>query len=428
MTAYRCSVLTLDRRGALRYWADAVLAAGPDGFITYCGPAKGFAARGARSVDRRGCVAIPGLVDAHCHLPQYPAVAADGLTLLPWLERHIFPLERSFKGPRTREAARRFFADMAASGTTSACVYTSIWKESTETCFEEADRSGLRIVMGKVMMDQGSYDRGFRGSPAARRERSLAESDELCRRWHRRDRGRLLYAFTPRFALSCSHELMRRASELASRHGAFVQTHLAENAEELRAVARAFPGAGSYTEVYRRAGLLGPRSIFAHAIWLSDAELRLLSEAGCSVAHCPTSNAFLGSGIMDLARVRRAGVTVALGTDVAAGPTLSVLEVMRQAVYLQRAAAAHRLFKGEAAGPAEAFRLATVGGARALGLEDRIGTLERGKEGDFVLFRRDSFEPAFCGTAEGETVLSRLVYRGGPAHETYVRGKRVWPL
>ncbi|MBI4345952.1 MAG: amidohydrolase family protein, partial [Elusimicrobia bacterium] len=156
--AHRAAILTLDSEDRLRYFADGILAVGGDGRIEYCGPAAGAKLRGAAVRAHRGALVIPGLVDAHCHLPQYPAVAADGLTLLPWLERHIFPLERAFRGPKARDLARSFFADMAASGTTAACVYTSIWKDSTEVCFEEADRAGLRIAMGKVMMDQGSYD------------------------------------------------------------------------------------------------------------------------------------------------------------------------------------------------------------------------------------------------------------------------------
>lgn len=427
--ATRCSILTLDSQGGTRYFPDGALAVGPDGHIEYCGPAAGARLKGAELRDRRGRLAIPGLVDAHCHLPQYPAVASDGLTLLPWLERHIFPLERGFRGHKVRSLARGFFADMAASGTTSACVYTSIWKDSTETCFEEAERSGLRIAMGKVMMDRGSYDRAFRGSPKDRRERSLAEADELCRRWNRRDHGRLLYAFTPRFALSCSMELMRRVSALAARHGALVQTHLAENREELAAVRRLFPGEGSYTGVYERAGLLGRRSVFAHAIWLSAPEVRALARSGCSVAHCPTSNAFLGSGVMDVGRLLAAGVPLALGSDVAAGPSLELFGVMRQAVYLQRVASAHRLFQGVGRiSPEQAFHIATVGGARALGLEDRIGTLERGKEADFVLLDRAAFEPACAPRGDGSAVLARLIYRGGPGcvRETYVRGRRVW--
>ncbi|MBI4424627.1 MAG: guanine deaminase [Elusimicrobia bacterium] len=429
ITAYRAAVLSFDREDRLRLWPDGALAVGPDGFLAYAGPASRARAKGWRWLDRRGCVALPGLIDAHCHLPQYPAVGADGLTLLPWLERHIFPLERAFRGPRARALARRFFSDLAASGTTTACVFTSVWRDSTELCFEEALRSGLRVAMGKVMMDRGSYDTAFRGGPARRLELSLRESDELCRRWHRRDGGRLLYAFTPRFAVSCSMELMRGAADLARRRGAYLQTHLAENREELRVVARAFRGSPDYTSVYERAGLLGSRTILAHGVWLSRAEARTLARRRCTVAHCPTSNAFLSSGVMDAARLRASGVNLALGSDVAAGPTLDLFEVMRQAVYLQRAARAHGLFEGEPeASPEKAFHMATVGGARALGLEDRIGTLEAGKEADFILVRRAAIDPPSAPEAGALALAGRLVYRGGPGcvRETFVRGRSVW--
>ncbi|TPW17749.1 MAG: Guanine deaminase, partial [Elusimicrobia bacterium] len=275
---YRAACLSFDRKGRLFHLPDAELRVDAQGRFERVAPWRGAGRGGMRTVDRRGLLAIPGLIDAHCHLSQYPAVAADGLQLLPWLKRHIFPLERAFRGAKARALARRFFADMASCGTTTACVYTTVWKDSAELCFQEAEASGLRVIMGKVMMDRGSYDTAFgRAHPGvSRRAVSLAESEALCERWHGRDRGRLSYAFTPRFALSCSMELMKGAARLAERHGAYIQTHLAENQDELMAVRAAFPGCRNYTDVYERAGLLGPRTILAHCIWLGAGEYRRL--------------------------------------------------------------------------------------------------------------------------------------------------------
>lgn len=429
---HRLSVLTFDKFGKLIYRPDAILGFGEDGRINEIRSLRGVARKGMSDVvDRRGLLAIPGLIDAHCHVSQYPAVAADGLELLPWLDRYVFPLETRFRGDYARETARFFFKELAAHGTTTAAIYTSIWPQSTDACFEEADKAGLRVIMGKVMMDRGSYNRWFGAMypDKNRTEVSLCESEELCAKWHGRAGGRLLYAFSPRFALSCSRELMSGAAQLAEKYGAYIQTHLAENVDEVKAIRKAFPKAKNYTEVYNSTGLLGPKSLLAHAIWLKDAEYKLLKKSGASVVHCPTSNAFLSSGIMNVARLRRDGVPMAIGSDVAAGPSLDLFEVMRQVVYSQRAVRAHKIYKEiPEPTPEKAFHMATRGGANALGLLDRIGTLEVGKEADFTVIDPKVYDARFHGTATSESVVARLVYRCSRAavRATFVAGRKVW--
>jgi guanine deaminase len=428
--SYRLSVLTF-QGSRLRYWRDGLLCFDAEGTLVYVGPYK----KGADGLPRpcqdwRGLLAIPGLIDAHCHLSQYPAVACDGLELLPWLQKHIFPLERSFQGPSVRVRAQKFFQDLASHGTTCACVYTTIWKDSTEICFKEAEASGLRVIMGKVMMDRHSYDQGFMAKhPGLKRSQvSLEESTELCRKWHGRGK-KIFYAFTPRFALSCSWDLMRKTAQLADRYGAYLQTHLAENRKEIQAVRRAFPGFSSYTEVYAKAGILGPRTVLAHAIWLSEREYKILERFRPAIAHCPTSNAFLASGIMDIGRLRRAQVPMALGSDVAAGPSLCLFSAMRQAVFGQRLAQAHRIFKQVANfGPEQAFYLATLGGAKALGLGDEIGSLEKGKQADFAVLDSSLYDPGFTALDTPSSVLSRMVYRADrcAVRATFVAGRPVW--
>lgn len=429
--SYRLSLLTLESAGKLLFIRDALLVVSSSGRILSVGPAPKRMPPGTK--DYRGCLAIPGMIDAHCHLSQYPAVAKDGLELLPWLSRHIFPLEREFRGAKARPWARHFFAELAAHGTTCAAVYTSIWKDSTRVCFEEALDSGLRVIMGKVMMDRGSYDTEFtRHNPRKnRRVTSLRESEELCKDWHGRGAGRILYAFTPRFALSCSPELLRGAALLAQRYGAYVQTHLAENRGEVLEARRMFPQIADYASVYARAGLLGPRTILAHSIWLSEREYRLLERHKPAVAYCPTSNAFLSSGIMNAARMRQGDVPVALGSDVAGGPTLDLFEVMRQAVYHQRLAQAHGLFAETPALSCEnAFYMATLGGARALKLSEKIGSLEAGKEADFVLLDPAAYQPWPRGRApvlNAAEALALLVYRASQKaiRAVFVAGRRV---
>ncbi len=428
-TRLRCGVLTLDRRGRLIYWTDAVVTL-DGGRVAECRPLRrgGKPPRGA--LDRRGLLAIPGLVDAHCHLPQYPAAAAEGGELLPWLKRHIFPLERRFRGEYARTLSRLFFTELAAHGTTAAAVYLSVYADSAEAAFEEGERSGLRLVMGKVMMDRRTYDTDFgRTHPReSRPHASLRESAELCARWHGAAEGRLRYAFTPRFALSCSEGLMGAAAAEAARRGAFVQTHLSESGAEVAAVKAAFPGSRSYAEVYDRAGLLGERTLLAHGVWLSDSERRLIVKRGAALVHCPTSNAFLASGIMDLPAAHAAGARLALGSDVAAGPSLDLFEVMRQAVFAQRLAGAHGLFKRPStAGPRTVFGLATLEGARALGLPAGAGTLTVGAPADLVLLDPAAYDP-FRPAPDAEAALARLVYRGSRAavRATFVAGRRVW--
>ncbi len=425
--AYRLSLLTVTTSGRLAHHPDGLLEVDGAGRIVYAGK---FRPGAGKAEDLRGLLAIPGLVDAHCHLSQYPAVASDGLELLPWLKCHIFPLERSFRGEKARLPARRFFRELAAHGTTTAAVYTSIWPDSTTVCFEEAERSGMRVIMGKVMMDRGSYDSGFSAHhPGEKRGAvSLTQSEALCRVWHGRADGRLQYAFTPRFALSCSPRLMEGVGRLAARYGAYIQTHLSENKREVADVEDAFDR--SYAEVYERAGLIGRRTILAHCIWLREAEFRILERRRPAVAHCPSSNAFLSSGVMDLGRLLKGKIPVALGSDVAGGPSLCLFTEMKQAIFAQRLAHASGLFEGPCPVTAEdAFSLATLDGARALGLEDRIGSLEAGKDADFVILDPADYEPEpGAPAASARDALSRMIYRAGRSsvRAAFVRGRKVF--
>ncbi|MDB6146799.1 MAG: Amidohydrolase, partial [Spartobacteria bacterium] len=278
----------------------------------------------------RGAVAIfPGLIDCHTHLPQYPAVARGNSELLPWLREHIFPVERDFTGPKARIQAPLFFRELARHGTTTAMVYTAIYEDSCEIGFESAKESGLRVIMGKMMMDIGSYGQL---QPKKVLSVSLVESERLCRKWHRAENGRLEYAFSPRFAVTCSEKMMRSAAELAGRFDAYLQTHLAENREEIEKVHHLFMGARDYTHVYEKCGLLTPKTMLGHCIHLSPREIEAIAVAQSNVAHCPTSNFFLGSGLMKLDQLLKAGIAVGLGSDVAAGPELNMWQVMRAAI------------------------------------------------------------------------------------------------
>ena len=385
-------------------------------------------AAGMRWIDHGKVAVIPGLIDCHTHVPQYPVVARGQSELLPWLRENIFPVEREFTGPKARSEAARFFHELARHGTTTAMVYSAIYEDTTDAAFEAARESKLRIILGKMMMDLGSYGTL---QPKKILSVSLLESERLCRKWHGAADGLLEYAFSPRFAVTCSEKLMRSAADLAAKLGAYIQTHLAENREELEKVHHLYMSARDYTDVYQKAGLLTKKTMLGHAIHLSSDEIDAIAAAGSSVAHCPTSNLFLGSGLMKLDQLRRAGVPVGLGSDVAAGPELNMWQVMRAAVDVQRA----RTFYDSAVPPlrvADAFHLATAGGAQALGKSNVIGTLDPGKEADVAVIDLAALSPygeheRLSGLSK-EDVLALCVYRGGPhaTVETFVRGRSVY--
>jgi guanine deaminase len=282
-----------------------------------------------------------------------------------------------------------------------------------------------------VMMDRVTYDRL---TPEQALEVSLRQSADLCERWHGRDDGRLSYAFTPRFAVACSAEMLKESATLAAHYGAHWQTHLAEDASEVAEVARLFPEARDYLDVYDRAGALGDRTILAHAVWLSERELGRLVDSGSRIAHCPASNLFLGAGLMPLGRYLDAGARVGLGSDVAGGPELSVFSVMRAGAYVEGALRA----LGDARpvlSPLDWLRLGTLDGARALGLERVTGSLEVGKEADLIAVDPSMSDPlpdADAGEAnlsdasdDPEELMSRLIFRAHPdmVRATWVRGR-----
>jgi guanine deaminase len=368
---------------------------------------------------------MPGMVDLHAHLPQLPnAGLGAGLDLLTWLERYIFPLEREFDEEAAEKLAPVAFRSFAAVGTTTAVVYGAVYEASLDACFRAAETHGIRAVIGKVMMDRLRYDPTVLDAEVL--ELSLRQSQNLIERWHGRDDGRLLYAVTPRFAVSCSAEMLRESAALAAATGAYWQTHLAEDRHEVEEVGELFPDAADYTDVYERAGGLGPKAILAHAIYLGEREIERLAATRSRVAHCPSSNLFLSSGAMPLARYLEAGISVGLGSDVAAGPDLSLFSVMRAGAYTQSGL---RTMLGEtrpSLATLDWLRMGSLEGARALGLEQRIGSLEPGKEADFICVDPRVTSPTAAGEmSDPSDLMSRLIYRGRPdmIRGAWVRGR-----
>ena len=340
----------------------------------------------AEFVDLGNKTILPGLIDTHVHLAQFAIMGAGAGELLTWLNTTTYPEEARFADAEyAAKISANFFDALVANGTTTAVIYSSVHEQATDIAFSAAQSKGIRAFIGKVMMD--------RNSPEAlleRTEDSIAASIRLFEKWDGVDGGRLRYIFTPRFAAACSMDLMKAAGKIALERGAFVQSHLSENKDEVEWVQKLFPDRPSYTAVYDFAGMLNERSIMAHCIHLSSKEVALLAKRRTNVAFCPLSNQTLRSGTMPYQILRDAGLNISLGTDVAGGPSLSMLKQMKCAIS-----------DANIKGP-EALYLATLGGARALGLSGRIGNFDPGKEADFIV-------------VDNECV-----------HEVYVRGKLVY--
>ena len=406
--------------------ADGLVEVDAGGRITNVGAWPGTDAP-ASAIDLRPMVVMPGLVDLHAHLPQLPnAGLGSGLDLLTWLDRYIFPLERSYDRSTAERQAPAAWRAFAAAGTTTVVAYAALWADSTDAAFAAAEAHGIRAVIGKVMMDRLTYDTEI--DPGEILQTSLLQSDELATRWHGRDEGRLSYAFTPRFAVSCSAEMLRESADLARHHGAYWQTHLSEDGGEIREVKRLFPHSHDYLNVYDQAGALGARTILAHAIHLSDTEVARLVESDSRVAHCPASNLFLSSGMMPLGAYRGAGMRIGLGSDVAAGPEVSIFSVMRAGAVTQRVLELSGTVDPVAAlRPLDWLRMGSLDGARVLGIDDRIGSLEVGKEADLIAVdpRLTTPLPGDEPSLGADDLASRLIFRPHPnmVRAAWVRGR-----
>jgi len=380
--AYRASLLYFHADPAFAEDAHSWIADGlllvADGRIQAAGDYAALAPTlpaGVAVTDYRGHIITPGFIDTHLHFPQTDMIASPAPGLLPWLDTYTFPTERQFGDPVHARAAAEFFLDeLLRNGTTTALVYCSVHKASANAFFEASAARKLRMAGGKVLMDRNCPD-------FLRDTADLRESEELIQRWHSdiSGEGRTMYAITPRFAPTSTEEQLAATGELARAYpDTFIQTHVSENQDECAWVGSLFPQRRSYLDVYEHYGLMRPRAMFGHCIWLDDTDFARLAATGSAIAHCPTSNLFLGSGLFDLARADGAGAMVTLGTDVGAGTSFSMLQTMNEAYKVAR-------LKGNYLPALRMFYLATQGAARSMGLEGTIGTLAPGAEADFIV-------------------------------------------
>lgn len=412
-TAYRARIISASGPSEVIDITDGLILVDDHGRITSCGLyTDGFK---GKVIDLSGHLIIPGLVDVHSHIPQLDCRGKHGATLMNWLDRYIFPAERAFADPKVAEdVATRFFKKLILNGTTTAGLYSTVHADATNRCFEIAKAAGVRCLIGKVMMDQHSPE-GLVESTYT----SLKESEGLCSKWHGAKGGRLSYVYTPRFAPTCSLTLLAEVARLAKASGAYIQSHIAETREENERVREIYSQFADYFSLFEETGCAGPRTILAHAIYLSEDEYNRMARTETKIAHCPTSNFFLKSGWMPVLRVEAAGIVYGLGTDVGAGTSMSVFTAMRHADYTQLETTM---------APTKAFYIATLGGARVLSLEKETGSLEPGKSADFCVVDVAGIEP-HCRLSDLDTneVLSLLMYRGSSAaiKAAYVAGEKL---
>jgi guanine deaminase len=324
--------------------------------------------------DHRGCLLTPGFIDTHVHCPQLDVIASHGSALLDWLETYTFPAEQRYADAGVAaEGATRFLDALLAHGTTAAVVFPTVHKVSADALFAAGQARGMRLVAGKVLMDRHAPPQLLDDVATAKRD-----CEALIERWH--GTGRNAYAVTVRFAVTSTPGQLAMAGELGRRHaGLYMQTHVAENADEVRWVAELFPDARSYLDVYHQHGLLHERAVLAHGIWLDAHDRALLRDTGAQIAFCPSSNLFLGSGLFDWQAAVDSGHRMSLATDVGGGTSLSMLRTLAEA-YKVQALRGHRLSAWTL------LHAATLGAAQGLGLDSEIGHLGTGALADLVVW------------------------------------------
>lgn len=359
----------------------------------------------------------PGFVDTHIHFPQCEVITSYGEQLLEWLETYTFPAEMQFGDADYAQKIAQFFLNqLLINGTTTAMVFGTVHPESVDAFFTEAQAQQLRMICGKVMMDRHAPD-GLLDTA----ESSYEDSKALIEKWHNVDR--LSYAVTPRFAPTSTEAQLQSAQRLLQEYpDVYMHTHLSENQKECEWVKSLFPERKNYLDVYDYYELLGKRSMFAHGIYLEDSEWQRLAETGAAISHCPRSNLFIGSGLFDMDRANQEQVKVGIGTDVGGGDSFSVLQTINEAYKVQQ-------LQGNKLSAFESLYLATLGGATALDLQDRIGNFAEGKEADFVVLDYHAteliqFKIEQCKTLE-ERLFSLLMLGDDRCiRDTYILGSK----
>ena len=406
------------------YESDAIVAM-DGGVITHFGAAGDVEPQLPPGTDIRNygkdSLISAGFIDSHVHYPQTPMIAAHGEQLLDWLNTYTFPVERQYSDKDfARSVAKVFLRESLKNGITSACVYCTVHPQSVDTLFEEAEKLGMRLAAGKVMMDRNAPE-DLRDTPQI----GYDESRMLIAKWH--NRGRLMYAITPRFAATSSREQLEATGALCREHpDCYMQTHVSENRNEVAWIAELFPERKGYLDVYDHYSLCRPRAIFGHGVHLTDDEMHVMHRTGSAIAHCPTSNFFLGSGFFNIARAMHPDrpVRVGLGTDLGAGTSFSILSTLSEAYKAAQ-------LNGYALSPGHAYYVATRGTAHAMYLDDKIGSIAPGMEADLVVLDMKStplihYRMQFAKDLEEALFIQMMLGDDRAIQATYVAGSPVY--
>ncbi|MBU1935573.1 guanine deaminase [Patescibacteria group bacterium] len=404
MPIFRGPILNPQSENQCNFYKDGGVLVGDDGKIEAVGDFDSIEETRGEVTEITDGVIVPAFVDVHVHMPQNHVRGQFAGQLLPWLQNCIWPEEAGFRDPRVAdEKAKKFYQDLAGQGTLLSLVYATIHEHALHSTF--AHKIGDTIA-GNVLMDENSPDYLSQST-----EEAIAITERCAREYGEH------FAVTPRFAPTCTMELMMAVGEIARQYRTWIQSHLSENLDEVKWVSELFPDCDSYTDVYQKAGLLSPRTIMAHCIHLSDEELDILKETGTKIAHCPTSNIALGSGRMPVEKIRKWGIPFALGSDVGAGPSLSLLHVMQK--YMEQHVEAN-----VEATPQDALYRATLAGAELLDRGDKMGNLDIGKEANLVIVKTDE-QPKDAEGAIRDIVSGSMEELEGKVEKVYFQGKEV---
>jgi guanine deaminase len=423
-TVYRASILHFlddpDKAGedAYEFFEDGALVV-ENGKVVKTGPVEEIEKdlpQDFELVDYRGYLIMPGMIDTHIHFPQVEVIASYGEQLLDWLNNYTFPAERQFEDKEYASKIANFFLDeLVKCGTTTALVFGTVHKQSVDAFFEASEKRNTRMICGKVMMNRNAPE--FLCDDA---DSSYQDSKELIERWH--GNGRQLYAVTPRFAITSTPEQLQKAGQLLEEYpDVYMQTHISENKDEVAFVQELFPESKDYLDVYDQYKLLGERSVFAHGIHLTPREHQRFRETGSSVSFCPTSNLFLGSGLLDIAELEKEQVAYSVATDVGGGTSFSMLQTLNEAYKVCQ-------LRGNKLSALKSLYLATLGNARTLKLDDKIGSFKAGNEADFIVMDFHStplmsLKQSKCKTLAEKLFAMIILGDDRTVRSTYVAGE-----
>ena len=423
-TVYRASILHFlddpDKAGddAYEFFEDGALVV-ENGKVVKTGPVEEVEKdlpQDFELVDYRGYLIMPGMIDTHIHFPQVEVIASYGEQLLDWLNNYTFPAERQFEDKEYASKIANFFLDeLVKCGTTTALVFGTVHKQSVDAFFEASEKRNTRMICGKVMMNRNAPE--FLCDDV---DSSYQDSKELIERWH--GNGRQLYAVTPRFAITSTPEQLQKAGQLLEEYpDVYMQTHISENKDEVAFVQELFPESKDYLDVYDQYKLLGERSVFAHGIHLTPREHQRFRETGSSVSFCPTSNLFLGSGLLDIAELEKEQVAYSVATDVGGGTSFSMLQTLNEAYKVCQ-------LRGNKLSALKSLYLATLGNARTLKLDDKIGSFKVGNEADFIVMDFHStplmsLKQSKCKTLAEKLFAMIILGDDRTVRSTYVAGE-----